>query len=59
MTTVTKFSALSLSGTQRIAAGLAVIFVGLTLTWTAGIAQMPLAHNAAHDTRHAIGFPCH
>ena len=59
MTTVSKSTVLALSGTQRIAAGLAVIFVGLTLTWTVGLAQMPLAHNAAHDTRHAIGFPCH
>jgi cobalt transporter subunit CbtB len=58
-TTVSKSTTVLLSASQRIAAGLALIFVGLTLTWTAGLSQSPVAHNAAHDTRHAIGFPCH
>jgi len=33
---------------------LGVIVVGGT-----GFAQMAAAHNAAHDHRHSIGFPCH
>ena len=24
-----------------------------------GVAFSPVAHEVAHDTRHAIGFPCH
>lgn len=44
---------------QRLAAGLALLFIGLTLTFTVGLSGVAVAHNTAHDTRHAIGFPCH
>lgn len=57
MTTITNTVSLTIS--QRIAAGLAVIFVGTVLLYTVGLSHMTVAHNAAHDTRHAIGFPCH
>jgi cobalt transporter subunit CbtB len=40
-------------------AGLVCIFVGATLVFTVGLSHLSAAHNAAHDTRHAIGFPCH
>lgn len=48
-----------LSVSQRIATGLALVFVGLTLAFVVGFSPMAAAHNSAHDTRHAIGFPCH
>ncbi|MCB1377253.1 MAG: CbtB-domain containing protein [Alphaproteobacteria bacterium] len=57
MTTRTHTVSLSLS--QRIAAGLTLIFVGATLFFAVGLSNMAVAHNTAHDTRHAIGFPCH
>ena len=57
MTARTNISTLSIS--QRIAAGLALVFLGLVLTYAVGLSSMALAHNSAHDTRHAIGFPCH
>jgi len=52
-------SRLSLSVSQRISAGLAAVFLGSVLMYTVGLSHMAVAHNAAHDTRHAIGFPCH
>jgi cobalt transporter subunit CbtB len=52
-------NSLSLSISQRIAAGLALLFVGLSLTYAVGFSSLAVAHNTAHDTRHAIGFPCH
>ncbi len=55
----TRTNTIQLSVSQRIAAGLTVIFVGFTLLYTVGLSHMAVAHNAAHDTRHAIGFPCH
>lgn len=55
--TVSASSSVSLS--QRIAAGLALVFVGATLFYAVGLSSMAVAHNTAHDTRHAIGFPCH
>ena len=57
MTARTNSVALSIS--QRIAAGLALVFVGATLFFAVGLSDIAVAHNAAHDTRHAIGFPCH
>jgi len=52
-------SASSSSVSRRLGAGLALLFIGLTLTFAVGLSNMAVAHNAAHDTRHAIGFPCH
>lgn len=38
---------------------LAAALLGVTLLYGVGLAQPHVAHNAAHDTRHATGFPCH
>ncbi|MBM3521235.1 MAG: cobalt transporter [Alphaproteobacteria bacterium] len=55
----THASSLPLSFSQRMSAGLTMIFIGLGILYVVGFAPMAAAHNAAHDTRHAIGFPCH
>jgi cobalt transporter subunit CbtB len=59
MTARTISSTISLKASKRIAAGFALLFIGATLTFAVGLSNMAVAHNAAHDTRHAIGFPCH
>lgn len=33
--------------------------LGLFLVWVTGLSQISVLHNAAHDTRHSVGFPCH
>lgn len=33
--------------------------LGVVLLAGVGFAHVPVLHNAAHDTRHANGFPCH
>jgi cobalt transporter subunit CbtB len=41
---------------------LSVVFValiGATVLFVAGHAQSATLHDAAHDVRHATGFPCH
>jgi cobalt transporter subunit CbtB len=41
---------------------LAILFValiGATVLFVAGHAQSSTLHDAAHDMRHATGFPCH
>jgi cobalt transporter subunit CbtB len=41
---------------------LSVLFVALlggTMLFLAGHAQSQVLHDAAHDVRHATGFPCH
>lgn len=49
-------------GTERtealIAAAIAFVF-GVGLVFTTGFSHPTTIHNAAHDTRHALSFPCH
>jgi cobalt transporter subunit CbtB len=35
------------------------VSLGLAILYLVGFSSFPRAHNAAHDTRHANGFPCH
>ena len=42
----------------RIAAALAAL-LGLFVIWGVGFSHIPALHNAAHDTRHSMAFPCH
>jgi len=55
--------------TPRVAAGPATVakpmqlagafLLGMVMLYGAGFVQAPEVHNAAHDARHSIGFPCH
>ena len=44
---------------QVVASALAVAVLGVTLLWGVGFSHIEAVHNAAHDTRHSNGFPCH
>ena len=33
--------------------------LGLFVIGGAGLSQIDVVHNAAHDVRHSLGFPCH
>ncbi|WPZ35950.1 CbtB domain-containing protein [Thalassobaculum sp. OXR-137] len=44
---------------SRLMPALLVAFLGLSVLFVAGHAQTQTLHNAAHDSRHATGFPCH
>ena len=33
--------------------------LGLLMLWGVGFAGNGVFHETAHDTRHALGFPCH
>lgn len=48
---------------SETAAALPVILtsalLGAFIVFGVGFAHSESVHNAAHDTRHAIGFPCH
>lgn len=60
MTTATqaqKSQSVSLQSTRAIAA--AMLVFGFALVATIGFAHSATLHNAAHDTRHALAFPCH
>jgi cobalt transporter subunit CbtB len=57
--TTDRISTTSLTLSQRVAAGLSALAFGGLLLFGVGLAHADKLHNAAHDTRHSIGFPCH
>ncbi|MCB2128260.1 MAG: CbtB-domain containing protein [Rhodobacteraceae bacterium] len=56
MNAVNHSAAKSQSGLLSI---LFVALIGATVLFVAGHAQSSTLHDAAHDMRHATGFPCH
>lgn len=44
---------------SRVIASIAAAALGLFILFVAGLAQPNVLHNAAHDSRHAVAFPCH
>jgi cobalt transporter subunit CbtB len=49
----------AISGVQFRRAPLAAMLFGAVILYVVGFLNLPLAHNATHDARHAAGFPCH
>lgn len=43
----------------KLLPALAAAGLGIVLLFGAGFAPMEALHNAAHDSRHSAGFPCH
>ena len=43
----------------NLATILFVAFAGATILFAVGFANAAVMHDAAHDTRHSISFPCH
>tara|TARA_R110000850_G_scaffold126841_3_gene245636 strand:- start:366 stop:749 length:384 start_codon:yes stop_codon:yes gene_type:complete len=43
----------------RTVAGLTALVIGSILVFGVGLANSQTLHDAAHDTRHSYGFPCH
>jgi cobalt transporter subunit CbtB len=37
----------------------AAFVIGAALVFTVGFAHSDVLHNAAHDSRHSLAFPCH
>jgi len=57
MTTTTSLASAGLS--TRVVPALAALVFGLGLFLATGFAWPSAIHNATHDTRHALGLPCH
>lgn len=58
MNTVT-VSTQQASVSERVKAIAAALLLGSVLVYTVGFAASASVHNAAHDTRHGLAFPCH
>jgi len=59
MTTRTLGSLVSASRSTVLLQAGGLLFAGLLLVFFTGFAQSEVLHDAAHDTRHALSFPCH
>lgn len=55
-TRVTQPTATSASTLAQIGGAL---LLGLVMLYAVGFSEVSVAHNAAHDVRHANGRPCH
>ncbi len=52
------FESVSVSSTKNLQL-LASATLGMVILFSVAFAPMDMAHNAAHDTRHSVAFPCH
>lgn len=59
MTSTTLSHSASRTLGQRLIVTVGSMFMGAMLVYFAGFSHIDLVHNAAHDTRHSSGFPCH
>lgn len=61
MTTRTTITAVSATTdrSRAVTAAVAALLGGVFLVFTMGFAHPDMVHNAAHDWRHAMSFPCH
>ena len=57
MTATTVTAPFVRSGT-RLAAAIALV-LGFGVVFIVGFSPVNAMHNAAHDTRHSMSFPCH
>ncbi|PWE28824.1 cobalt transporter [Maritimibacter sp. 55A14] len=44
---------------ERLKSSLVLLVLGIVFVFGVGLSNTSMAHNAAHDARHTIGFPCH
>jgi cobalt transporter subunit CbtB len=47
------------SRSEALGAAILAALLGAFLIWGVGFSHINVLHNAAHDTRHSTGFPCH
>ncbi|WP_036286570.1 CbtB-domain containing protein [Methylocystis sp. ATCC 49242] len=50
---------LARSKVEALKAAFIALFLGASLVYVAGFANPETVHDAAHDSRHALSFPCH
>lgn len=54
----TQTATITQDSSTTVGVGIAVL-AGIFLLFASGIAQATVLHDAAHDQRHAMAFPCH
>ena len=59
MSTVKETAGLSDQAWATVFAVTAAVLTGLFIITAIGFASPEILHNAAHDIRHGLSFPCH
>jgi cobalt transporter subunit CbtB len=59
MSTLIKSASLPAAQQEAVRYGVLALLVGTIFIGVAGFAPIDAIHDAAHNTRHAIAFPCH
>ena len=59
MTTTTAPVVQTTERSQALRAASIALLLGFGLIFITGLAYPELIHNAAHDSRHSLSFPCH
>ena len=44
---------------DAVVAAMMAALLGMFLLWGVGFSPLEALHDAAHDTRHSLAFPCH
>jgi len=44
---------------KRLTPALMAALLGAFILWGVGFSHISVLHNAAHDVRHSMAFPCH
>lgn len=58
-TTFTPHASQAVPAAGTLAASAIAFFIGLSFVFIVGFSHLDAVHNAAHDTRHSLSFPCH
>jgi cobalt transporter subunit CbtB len=58
MITKSAATAISVPTSKVIPLGMTAL-LGLFIVGFVGFSHLDVVHNAAHDTRHSLAFPCH
>jgi cobalt transporter subunit CbtB len=59
MAVLSKAASIASARREAIRYGIAAIMLGFVFIGVTGFAPLQAIHDAAHNTRHAVSFPCH
>ena len=57
--TIGKSKALQAAKIEALKSSLLAVLLGAILIYGVGFTEIEGVHDAAHDSRHALSFPCH
>ncbi|MFM8859234.1 MAG: CbtB-domain containing protein [Methylocystis sp.] len=57
--TIGKSKALQAAKIETLKSSLLAVLLGAILIYGVGFTEIEGVHDAAHDSRHALSFPCH